>query len=125
MLARSVLEATQSDDPEPRGALTLPGARGPISDRLLAALQHRPHRIAYPLAGLQAGPDPEDLHLALYCAHQLHYQGWSGVDDGWEWEPSLLQLRSRLEGIFEGQLRSSPAAPQPSMPAMSPKCCGT
>ena len=110
MLARSVLEATQSDDPEPRAAVMLPGARGPISDRLLAALQHRPHRITYPLAGLQAGPDPEDLHLALYCCYELHYQGWSGVDDGWEWEPSLLQLRSRLEGIFEGQLRASLAA---------------
>ena len=85
--------------------------RGPISDGLLAALEHRPHRMTWPLAWLQAGQDPEDLHLALYCCYELHYQGWPGVDDGWEWEPSVLQLRSCLEGIFEGQLRASLSRP--------------
>ena len=51
-------------------------------------------------------PSPDDLQLALYCCYELHYQGLPGVDDGWEWEPSLLKLRGLMEGVFEAQLRA-------------------
>ena len=47
------------------------------------------------------------MHLTLYCCYELHYQGWAGVDDRWEWEPSLLQLRGRLEASFEDSLRAA------------------
>jgi len=42
--------------------------------------------------------------LALYCCYELHYRGFAGVDDGWEWEPSLLALRRDLELAFECRL---------------------
>ena len=63
--------------------------------------------MSLPRAALRAGLHPEDLQLALYCCYELHYQGLPGVDEGWEWEPSLVRFRSHLEGIFEAQLRAS------------------
>jgi hypothetical protein len=56
---------------------------------------------------LRAVTDPladEDLHLALYLCYELHYRGVPGADDAWEWEPSLLALRRRLERQFEDAL---------------------
>ena len=49
----------------------------------------------------------EDLQLALYCCYELHYQGFAGVSDDWEWNPGLLQLRSELERAFEESLRAA------------------
>jgi hypothetical protein len=43
----------------------------------------------------------DDLHLALYCCYELHYRGFDGVDERWEWDPALLALRARLEDVFE------------------------
>jgi hypothetical protein len=83
----------------------LPPPRGVISEFLLEALGRDPHtlsRIEVPLVS-----DPladEDLQLALYLCYELHYRGLPGVDDRWEWEPSLLALRSRLEEQFEQAL---------------------
>ena len=48
--------------------------------------------------------DAEDLQLALYCCYELHYRGFDGVDERWEWEPSLLALRAELERRFEREL---------------------
>ncbi|MEX2587018.1 MAG: iron-containing redox enzyme family protein [Actinomycetota bacterium] len=42
----------------------------------------------------------EDAHLSLYLCYELHYRGLPGVDDTWEWEPSLLELRRSLEAWF-------------------------
>ena len=47
----------------------------------------------------------DDRQLALYCCYELHYGGFVGVDDGWEWEPSLLGVRAVLERWFEDGLR--------------------
>ncbi len=47
----------------------------------------------------------DDLQLALYCCYELHYRGWPGVSDRWEWDPSLLALRISLEDAFERRLR--------------------
>jgi len=49
------------------------------------------------------GDDPlagDDTHLALYLAYELHYRGLPGVDEDWEWEPSLLAARAVLESRF-------------------------
>jgi hypothetical protein len=46
----------------------------------------------------------DDAQLALYCCYELHYRCFSGVDDAWEWEPSLLALRRDLETAFERRL---------------------
>jgi hypothetical protein len=55
-------------------------------------------------------PDPlsdDDLQLALYLCYELHYRGLPGVDDCWEWEPSLLALRGELERRFEQALKDA------------------
>ena len=49
----------------------------------------------------------EDFQLALYCCYELHYQGFAGVSDDWEWNPGLLQLRGELERAFEQSLRQA------------------
>ncbi len=51
-----------------------------------------------------APDDAEDLQLALYCCYELHYRGFDGVDERWEWEPSLLAFRAALERRFEREL---------------------
>lgn len=85
----------------------LPVPRGPISGAVIAAL--RAGAVA-PLAGLPAiSDDPltgDDTHLALHCCYELFHDGFSGVDDRWEWEPALLRLRRRLEERFLTALRA-------------------
>src|SRR3954469_25867118 len=75
-------------------------SRGPGSEALFAALPQSPHPFASPSGSI----DPDDLHLALYCCYELHYRGFEGVDDRWEWEPSLLAFRGELERRFEAEL---------------------
>lgn len=52
----------------------------------------------------------DELHLALYCLYELHYRGFAGVDAGWEWEPSLLDVRRQLETRFEADLTAAAGA---------------
>src|SRR5215217_4550654 len=92
---------------------TLPSPRGAITDALFAALRRPPHA----LQSLPA-PDPgraeadEDLQLALYCCYELHYRGFSDVDERWEWSPGLLAARAVLEAPFEAAIMEL-APPQP------------
>jgi hypothetical protein len=86
----------------------LPAPRGAISEFLLAALREKPHSLAS--LAVPASVDPladDDLQLALYLCYELHYRGLPGVDDGWEWEPSLLALRAGVEQAFEHALREA------------------
>jgi Iron-containing redox enzyme len=86
--------------------VTLPRPRGPASAFLLAELRRAPHRLAASARVSSAdGLADDDLQLALYLCYELHYRGLPGVDDGWEWEPSLLALRRDLEDDFERALR--------------------
>ena len=78
----------------------LPGARGPATEALFAALEQPPHDFG-PLPEPDSG---EDLQLALYCCYELHYRGFEGVDERWEWAPSLLAARAGLEAPFEAEL---------------------
>lgn len=82
--------------------LPLPPARGPVSERLLDDLGADPHLLGWDLG--RRPVDPEDLHLALYCCYELHYQGLPGVHADWEWEPSLLNVRRQLEDLFVADL---------------------
>jgi hypothetical protein len=84
----------------PTAAPVLPRPRGPLSQAVLDALGgpvellESPGRIGDDaLAG-------DDLHLALYACYELHYRSFAGVDPAWEWEPSLIALRQRLERRF-------------------------
>ena len=93
---------------------SLPRPRGPLTERLFAALRKLPHALE-PLCG---AIDDEDLQLALYCCYELHYRGFAGVDDRWEWEPSLLALRAQLEERFEAELHELAGPPgEPPEPA--------
>ncbi len=88
--------------------VALPSPRGATSAALLAALAEAPHHL--PPIALPSGDDPltdEDLQLALYLCYELHYRGLHGVDERWEWQPSLLALRGALEERFEGALRDA------------------
>jgi hypothetical protein len=96
-------------------ARQLPAARGPLSAFLLRHLRWQPHDLG---AGPRPVPSPsddalvdDDLHLALYVCYELHYRGWHGVHEGWEWEPSLLAFRRRLEEAFVGALVRDVGAP--------------
>jgi hypothetical protein len=94
---------------------TLPAPRGPLSAAVLEALRD-------PAGTLSAGIEPpevadpladDDLHLTLYCLYELHYRGFDGVDERWEWDPDLLALRAQLEATFEAGIRLALAAWRP------------
>ena len=74
-------------------ASTLPEPRGPVSEQLLTALRLPPHRFALPKIASQDALTDEDLQLTLYCCYELHYRGLPGLDENWEWAPSVLELR--------------------------------
>jgi heme oxygenase-like protein len=97
---------------------SLPRPRGEISRALLADLVEDVHSVAAVDLPPVARPlADEDLQLALYLCYELHYRGLDGVDDAWEWEPTLLALRRQLEEHFESALLDAvpvpPAAPGP------------
>nr|WP_232425199.1 iron-containing redox enzyme family protein [Pseudofrankia inefficax] len=83
----------------------LPAARGTLSEFLLRQLARPAHS---PTGWPAPDDDPllgEDAALTLYCLYELHYRGFAGVDDRWEWEPTLLTLRAQLENDLETRLR--------------------
>ena len=84
----------------------VPTPRGELSDALLSALAEpvRPLGALAPPASTGDALVDEDLQLALYVMYELHYRGFDGVDERWEWEPSLLALRRELEHAFTRSL---------------------
>jgi hypothetical protein len=100
----------------------LPEPRGPLSALLLAELGHEAHAIMPRAHGVPADPvADDDLQLALYLCYELHYRGLPGVDDAWEWEPSLIALRGGLEAEFERGLRAAPALRTPMQQPPAPE----
>ncbi len=98
--------------------LSLPRPRGPLSELLLDELVRGVHEL--PALDPPAPAEPlvdEDLHLALYVLYELHYRGLPGVDERWEWSPSLLALRGALEATFEGALRAAVPREPDAVPA--------
>ena len=87
---------------------TLPTAVGPLSAAVIELIGGRAPRHHLSRVDVSIGhPDPYglDLQLALYVCYELHYRGFDGVDERWEWDPGLLHLRSGLEAVFEDALR--------------------
>ena len=82
----------------------LPPCRGPLTAHLFSHLHQAPHHLPPLPPTDEDALAGDDLQLALYCCYELHYQGFAGVDDGWEWEPSLLAARRDLEHAFERRL---------------------
>jgi hypothetical protein len=90
----------------------IPEPRGERSALLVERLTDAPH--ALPTPAFPPARDPltdNDLHLALYLCYELHYRGLAGVDERWEWEPSLLALRREWETEFEHALRAAIGRP--------------
>lgn len=88
-------------------APVLPAARGPVSTAVLGLLRGDRRELAGATDQVGAtDPLGEDLQLGLHLCYELHYQGWAGVDDGWEWDPRLLLLRGAMEQAFLDALRS-------------------
>src|SRR5688500_15798556 len=88
-------------------AACLPAARGPLSAFLLDHLRRPVHHLPAPPPVHEDPLSGEDTQLFLYCCYELHYRGLPGVDERWEWEPSLLALRGALEERFEAALREA------------------
>src|ERR1700750_1277846 len=87
----------------------LPTPRGPLSDACIHALRG-PAAWSGDSIDLGAGAAEgdalgEDSQIALYVLYELHYRGFAGVDERWEWQPALLALRAELEADFEAAMR--------------------
>ncbi|WP_329427996.1 iron-containing redox enzyme family protein [Streptosporangium sp. NBC_01495] len=112
--------------PSPKAgrAPALPAVRGPITSLLFERLARPPHRfglLSLPLLSFPArfaGPVlvDEDVQLALFVCYELYYRGFDGVDDRWEWNPSLLEVREILEARFEEGLARAVPYPPASRP---------
>ncbi|MEJ3405728.1 iron-containing redox enzyme family protein [Rathayibacter sp. YIM 133350] len=97
--------------------MAIPAARGPLSRALVDVLQNG--TAAEGLAGVARSVlehtantlDDDDVQLSLFLLYELHYGGILGVDERWEWNPSLLAARALLEDAFEADLRRE--VPQP------------
>jgi hypothetical protein len=95
------LNKTDHRLPAPR-SLALPPCRGPLTARLFAALLQTPNSpIASDVSHVKDALADDDLQLALYVCYELHYAELEGVDERWEWAPSLLAYRAILEARFE------------------------
>jgi hypothetical protein len=97
----------------------LPEPRGPLSAALRKHLAGGDPVEAPTLAlAGRAGADgdpllDDDLQLSLAIAYELHYRGFDGVHDGWEWDPGLLGLRALLEERHLAALRRVAGTPEP------------
>ena len=98
-------------DPAQLAASPLPAPRGPWTEWLFRLLPRRPGPVGTPPPVDDSVACNDDLALALYCLYELHYRGFRGVDDRWEWEPSLLAARQVLEERFERELRAVATGP--------------
>ncbi len=109
-MAERILEGARPLASRQLGRPRPPQPRGPLSAHVLEHLLQDPHPVP---PAPPAGDDAlwgDDAQLALYCCYELHYRCFSGVDEGWEWEPSLLALRRDLETAFERRLEDEVGA---------------
>lgn len=84
--------------------MKLPSPRGPLSETVIGTLGGEPD--GRPIPFIDADPYGEDLTIALHTLYELHYGGFDGVHEAWEWDPELLKLRAQAEIVFLAALRS-------------------
>ena len=80
--------------------MRLPTPRGPLSSAVFSAL-----RDERAMPSVLAGSDADDVQITLWALYELHYRGFSDVDDKHEWNPAALAARGQLEEGFENDLR--------------------
>lgn len=93
--------------------MRVPMPRGPISTAVAEVLRGAVRDL--PALDL---PDPEgasgvleddDVQLALWMLHQLHYDDFDGGAAALEWDPALIALRRGLEDLLLADLRERSA----------------
>jgi hypothetical protein len=94
------------------GSMRLPDPRGPLSEALCRDLATRTTLTATTIeradrvaAGGACTLTDEDLQISLAVLYELHYRGFDGVSEDWEWDPTLLRLRAGLERRHLAALR--------------------
>ncbi|GAA5226370.1 iron-containing redox enzyme family protein [Paeniglutamicibacter antarcticus] len=105
--------------------MQLPRARGPVGSALIKALETNDLEVTFEpvrllLDAALADGDilyDDDLQLTLFMLYELHYSGFEGISDRWEWHPPLLTVRGRLEDFFEARLREGAG----NIPAVEPR----
>jgi hypothetical protein len=90
--------------------MKLPVPRGSVSAALIDTLGGT----GATLPRTPVPDDDDDLHLALFVCYELAYRGWDGVDDRWEWDLGVLELRRSLEDRFEAELHALAGPPEPA-----------
>ncbi|MFD3746300.1 iron-containing redox enzyme family protein [Nocardia sp. NPDC058633] len=83
---------------------SLPHPRGEVSAAIVDVLTRAPGSAVAAVGTLD--PYGEDLLLTLHTCYELHYQGFTDVDENWEWDPDLLRLRRDLENQLLTALRA-------------------
>ena len=88
-----------------QAVMRLPPPRGPLSATLAGHLHGDAGALEAATPPLPDDPlRDDDLQLALYVAHEVHYGGIEGVDDEIEWDPGLISFRAVLERAMLDQL---------------------
>jgi hypothetical protein len=108
--------------------MRLPAPRGPISTALFACLSGEPGPVPSRLTELaDALPETtvdtrsdEDVQISLWVCYGLTYAGFDGVDERWEWQPSLLAVRGALEAVFERDAVAGVRVPEDLTPEKVP-----
>jgi Iron-containing redox enzyme len=108
--------------------MRLPSPRGPISTALFAHLSGDPGPLPSQLTDLvdalpTTTPDArsdEDVQISLWTCYGLTYAGFDGVDERWEWEPSLLAVRTAMEAVFERDVLAEIRMPEGLTPDKVP-----
>jgi len=86
--------------------MRLPQPRGPVSEALADGLRgSAPLSITVPRLPVERVLHDDDLQLSLWICYEMHYRGFDGVSDSWEWDPSLIGLRGELEAQWLAALR--------------------
>ncbi len=117
--------------------MRLPAPRGPVSTALFACLSGAPGPVpaqltdmvdALPGTTADARSD-EDVQISLWTCYGLTYAGFDGVDERWEWQPSLVAVRGGLEAVFERDVLAEVRVPEgltpDGVPAYLMELCGS
>ena len=101
------------------------GPRGPVSAMLLRVLVEpvtaglpidAPEIVGRALAETDDVLRDDDLQVSLFVMYAVHYGSFPALHSSWEWDPSLLAARSRIERAFEAALRTIAEVQDPPAP---------